>query len=255
MHLPRSSRSRRRRVGSKGVLTIPTRSRRTKPKDGPPPRGGRGKGNMFQKRVREVHRASDTVRQLRQEEYFPWVLEDFETSENWESTRTADPRGTEALKAWLDYVDKHEGKAPPREGAKLEEDSDKPTGKGYAPWIGRMEGEQNRSSHHVFFILDHKGSGAFKVVPVKKSYKFTQRPKHAVLTSDQAEEAVSRQRSGPSHRIRLTLSFTAVCQAAEEQRVAHAGACSGQEGAARLGGWVGPRLRRVHTWRQQQRGG
>ncbi|KDN38643.1 Rap30/74 interaction domain-containing protein [Tilletiaria anomala UBC 951] len=164
---------------------------------------GKRKGHLFQKRVREVHRASDSVRQTRQEEFFPWVLEDFETSEAWESARKVDPRGKDSLKHWLEYVDKH-GKPPPRDVSRDQQqvNSDskngvsvvgKAQGKGYAPWIGRMEGEQNKSSHHVFFILDHAGSGAFKVVPVKKNYKFLQRPKYSTLSADQAEEIYAKQ--------------------------------------------------------------
>lgn len=165
---------------------------------------GKPKQQLFQKRVKEIHRAADSVRKTRQEEFFPWILEDFETSENWESARKMDPRGRDALKAWIKYVDKNGG-PPATEGsssASREQSvaagtdgangkSASTTGKGHAPWIGKMEGESSKASHHVFFVLDHQGSGAFKVVPTRKTFKFLQKPKYSTLTSDQAEEVVS----------------------------------------------------------------
>ena len=193
------------------------------------------RSNPFQKRVREVHHASDVTRQTRQEEYFPWILEDFETAESWESARKLDPRSKEALRIWMDYVDKH-GRAPPRDVSKDQNvttssgsngvtELGRAEGKGYAPWVGKMEGEQNKSSHHVLFILDHAGSGAFKVVPVRKTYRFLQRPKHSTLTSEQAEEVYLKQQK--------TRESVLVTRARDRAHAGPSGAATPSAGAPR----------------------
>ncbi|KAK0550936.1 transcription factor IIF subunit tfg1 [Tilletia horrida] len=52
--------------------------------------GGKGKrGSKNSRSIREVHKASESTRLLRRQEYMPWVLEDFETGEEWESNSQA----------------------------------------------------------------------------------------------------------------------------------------------------------------------
>lgn len=64
----------------------------------------------------------------------------------------------------------------------------------HAPWIGQLEGDsdENSTSHHVLFSFDERNAGGFKVVPVRRQYKFMQLHKH-VLTGDQVEEEFARQ--------------------------------------------------------------
>lgn len=155
------------------------------------------------RRVREIHHSSAHARKTRQEEFFPWVLEDFETGEAWESGRTPDPRSKDALKAWLAYVEEHGSAPPPSEAqakaqAKAQANEGRgatAAGRGHAPWVGQLEGDEG-ASHHLLFALDHAGSGAFKVIPVRKHYKFRQKPRHSTLTPDEVEEVFAKQSGG-----------------------------------------------------------
>jgi transcription initiation factor TFIIF subunit alpha len=49
--------------------------------------------------------------------------------------------------------------------------------------LGALEGSQ--SSNYVLFV---SGAEGFKVLPVSKFYKFTQKPSYKTLTLDEAEE-------------------------------------------------------------------
>lgn len=164
---------------------------------------------MFQKRVREVYKASSMARKTRNEEIIPWVLEDYETSKEWESRRKDSRRGLKALQQGI-KVRREGGRFPSRAAIsetaiKKEEDGEedkkeKPK-ENHAPWIGKLEGEAHESAStsaggamsHALFIFDERGAGGFRVVPVSRMYKFLQRPAHANnLTWEEAEKAVSR---------------------------------------------------------------
>ena len=67
------------------------------------------RGRLFKKRVREVHKSANAARRTRNEEFFPWVLEDFETSNDWESSRNPAANSIQALEAY--YVMETERRA------------------------------------------------------------------------------------------------------------------------------------------------
>ncbi|EST05047.1 Transcription Factor IIF, Rap30/Rap74, interaction [Kalmanozyma brasiliensis GHG001] len=163
------------------------------------------KSKLFQKKVREIHKAADSARKTMKEEHFPWVLEDFETSEEWESIRTPIPTGARALQ---DHIDELKGRqasfsnkdangdikmqdvkstVKPEHGVKQESSS---SATSHAPWIGKLEGDSSSeaSSLHVLFVFDERDAGGFKVVPVSRMYKFLQKPKHSTMSNEQVEQ-------------------------------------------------------------------
>lgn len=168
------------------------------------------RGRLFKKRVREVHKSANAARRTRNEEFFPWVLEDFETSNDWESSRNPAANSIQALEAYYIMeterreraaaagVDAHPVKAEVKAEAG-------PVAPAHAPWVGQLEGEsdENSMSHHVLFVFDERNAGGFKVVPIRRQYKFmqSQRP---VLDSDAVEEEFARyQRSSEPERLAL----------------------------------------------------
>ncbi len=175
------------------------------------------KSKLFKKKVREIHKAADSARKTMKEEHFPWVLEDFETSDEWESIRTPIPTGARALQQHIDELKAKRDAKPASEsnGAAGDVKMHDPTGavkieaslKGgesgtgagsssssssstsHAPWVGKLEGDSGSeaSSLHVLFVFDERDAGGFKVVPVSRMYKFLQKPKHSTLTNEQVE--------------------------------------------------------------------
>lgn len=158
------------------------------------------KNKLFKKKVKEVHKAADSARKTMKEEHFPWILEDFETSEEWESTRVPVPSGLQALENWMDELKKkkEDGTAdvPMSESSTVKDEAavkherGNTAGASHAPWIGKLEGDsdENSSSHHVLFVFDERDAGGFKVVPVTRMYKFLQKPKHSVLSNEEIEQ-------------------------------------------------------------------
>lgn len=166
------------------------------------------KSKLFKKKVREIHKAADSARKTMKEEHFPWVLEDFETSEDWESIRTPLPNGARALQDHIDELKAKQsndstaqtsgdakmpdsGSAVKKEdGIKQETDASASSSTSHAPWIGKLEGDSSSqaSSLHVLFVFDERDAGGFKVVPVSRMYKFLQKPKHSTLTNEQVEQ-------------------------------------------------------------------
>ncbi|SJX63441.1 related to TFG1-TFIIF subunit (transcription initiation factor), 105 kD [Sporisorium reilianum f. sp. reilianum] len=169
------------------------------------------KSKLFKKKVREIHKAADGARKTMKQEHFPWVLEDFETSEEWESIRTPIPTGARALQDHIDElkakssnssntdangdVKMHDSnssssssKVKPEDGIKQESGASSSTS--HAPWIGKLEGDSSSeaSSLHVLFVFDERDAGGFKVVPVSRMYKFLQKPKHSTMTNEQVEQ-------------------------------------------------------------------
>lgn len=167
------------------------------------------KSKLFKKKVREIHKAADSARKTMKEEHFPWVLEDFETSEEWESIRTPIPTGARALQEHIDELKaKNSGSKSDangdvtmqdKKGTVKSEDGIKhesaaaaasSSSTSHAPWIGKLEGDSSSeaSSLHVLFVFDERDAGGFKVVPVSRMYKFLQKPKHSTMTNEQVEQ-------------------------------------------------------------------
>ncbi|SPO26681.1 related to TFG1 - TFIIF subunit (transcription initiation factor), 105 kD [Ustilago trichophora] len=171
------------------------------------------KSKLFKKKVREIHKAADSARKTMKEEHFPWVLEDFETSEEWESIRTPIPTGARALQDHIDElkakrtgsstnnadangdVKMQDSKSAIKgeDGIKQESGastSSSSSSTSHAPWIGKLEGDSSSeaSSLHVLFVFDERDAGGFKVVPVSRMYKFLQKPKHSTMTNEQVEQ-------------------------------------------------------------------
>lgn len=163
-----------------------------------PGSGNASRGRLFKKRVREVHKSANSARRTRNEEFLPWILEDFETPQEWESSRNPLPNSLRALEAY--YHTEKERRARIAAGedvkpVKQEVPAEAPLRHTHhAPWIGQLEGDsdENSMSHHVLFAFDERNSGGFKVVPIRRQYKFMQLQKH-VLNSDQVEEEFARQ--------------------------------------------------------------
>ncbi|CAD7060671.1 unnamed protein product [Tilletia caries] len=133
-------------------------------------RGGkRGQSNK-KNNIREIHKAPEEIRLLRKQEYMPWVLEDFETSEEWESGVQAANR-YKALVA--QFGDKYancagnaglvqmylrgavDGGQGGGEGVVKEEEEEEKRKKrkvagfmdrNHAPWIGKLEGDVHSAS-------------------------------------------------------------------------------------------------------------
>jgi len=145
-------------------------------------------------------------------EYHPWVLEDDETSQNWESAIAPPKAGIDALREAYkngklkEMVDARvseaaasanglasEGGKPKFEKADTSDSIMRTEeSRGENPWIGKLEGEaENAASGYALFVFDDRSSGAFKLVPVSRQYKFMQKPKHSKLTADEAEKQVS----------------------------------------------------------------
>ena len=182
------------------------------------PGSGMRRGKLFKKRVREVHKSADAARRTRNEEFFPWVLEDFETLNEWESSRDPLPNSLQSLAA---YYNAEMARREANEDVKVGDEKpfvkreDEPTnapagGASHAPWVGQLEGDsdENSTSHHVLFVFDERNAGGFKVVPVRRLYKFMQTPRHAVLNEDQVEEEFQRfQRSTEADRWMMRSRF------------------------------------------------
>ena len=157
---------------------------------------------LFRKRVREVHKSTSAARRTRNEEFYPWVLEDFDTAQEWESSREPLPNSLRALEAW--YVAEQERRAEGREPkpSVIEEPRITSGLAPHAPWVGQLEGEsdEHSASHHVLFVFDDRNAGGFKVVPVRRQYKFMPLQKH-MLNSEQVEEEFARhQKSAETER-------------------------------------------------------
>ncbi|PWZ00151.1 hypothetical protein BCV70DRAFT_217165 [Testicularia cyperi] len=172
------------------------------------------KAKLFKKKVREIHKAADGARKTMKEEHFPWVLEDFETSNEWESIRTPIPTGARALQDHIDELKKKRengddatvGHISSSSDVKIEESASlvkseaglkaeastaaSASSTSHAPWIGKLDGDSSSdaSSLHVLFVFDERDAGGFKVVPVSRMYKFLQKPKHSTMTNDEVEQ-------------------------------------------------------------------
>ena len=172
----------------------------------------RAKSGLFQKRVREVYKASSAARKTHNEEIMPWILEDYDTSKEWESRRKESRRGLKALQQGVN-MRREGGRFPsrPKEASgsllKKEEGGDgikeeqgvTQAKLNHAPWIGKLEGEAHESAStsaggamsHALFIFDERNNGGFRVVPVSRMYKFLQKPAYANnLSWEDAEKAV-----------------------------------------------------------------
>ena len=169
------------------------------------------RGRLFKKRVREVHKSANAARRTRNEEFFPWVLEDFETSNDWESSRNPAANSIQALEAY--YIMETERRArlaaagmedvkPVKTEVKAEEEPVAPT---HAPWVGQLEGEsdENSTAHHVLFVFDERNAGGFKVVPVRRLYKFMQSQRQTLSSEEVEEEFQKYQRSSEPERIAM----------------------------------------------------
>ncbi|WFD30747.1 transcription factor IIF subunit tfg1 [Malassezia sp. CBS 17886] len=183
------------------------------------PGSSQPRGRLFRKRVREVHKSANAARRTRNEEFFPWVLEDFDTVQDWESARDPLPNSLAALESYIQAEKARReraaeyGVAPdaPEVKPKLEAKSEPgaappsaPTAS-HAPWVGQLEGDsdENSLSHHVLFAFDERSAGGFKVIPVRRLYKFAQLQKNA-RSSDEVEEEFQRyQRSSDAGRLAL----------------------------------------------------
>lgn len=149
---------------------------------------------LFQKRVRQVHKASTNARRIHNDESQPWVLEDFETSNNWESARTGRKDNLTALIRHLDEG----GMGLEETDAKKEEDVKEVESKvvHHAPWIGKLEGNDLAlasesdagGSAQVLFVFDERGQGGFKVVPLRKTYRFMQKSRFTNEMGDEERE-------------------------------------------------------------------
>lgn len=186
------------------------------------------RGRLFKKRVREVHKSANAARRTRNEEFFPWVLEDFETSNDWESSRNPAANSVQALEAY--YIMEKERRErmaaagmedvkPVKTEVKTESG---PVAPAHAPWIGQLEGEsdENSMSHHVLFVFDERNAGGFKVVPIRRLYKFmqSQRP---VLDSDEVEEEFQRyQRSSEPERLSMRARLQSGAKGGQASRAA-----------------------------------
>ncbi|PKI84224.1 hypothetical protein MVES_001542 [Malassezia vespertilionis] len=168
------------------------------------------RGRLFKKRVREVFKSANAARRTSNEEFYPWVLEDFETSNDWESARLPAPNSIEALESlYLSERERRERLAAAgvddpgapliKTEAKAEEGS---SASMHAPWIGQLEGDsdENSSAHHVLFAFDERNAGGFKVIPVRRLYKFMQLQKHAIDGDEVEEEFQRYQRSSDMER-------------------------------------------------------
>ncbi|PWN18464.1 hypothetical protein BCV69DRAFT_285092 [Microstroma glucosiphilum] len=153
----------------------------------------RGKG---QKRVRQIHKASATARRIHNDETLPWVLEDYETGNYWESSRVGRKDSIFALAKHLE-----EG------GVGVPDDSTVKTGDGeedvkpvdskviqHAPWVGKLEGDDASlssdasSSAQVLFVFDERNQGGFKVVPIRRTYRFMQKSRFMDNLGDEERE-------------------------------------------------------------------
>jgi transcription initiation factor TFIIF subunit alpha len=165
-----------------------------------------------------VYKSSSVARKTHNEELLPWILEDYETSKEWESRRKESRRGIKALQQGIKarreggrFPSKAKGKEKEVEGVKKEEDGMdaeeeekklqvENAKENHAPWIGKLEGEAHESGStssggamsHALFIFDERDKGGFRVVPVERMYKFLQKPTYANnLSWEEAEKAVS----------------------------------------------------------------
>lgn len=159
---------------------------------------------LFQKRVRQIHKASSTSRRLHNDEHQPWILEDFETPNYWESSRTGRKDNLYALARHLE--EGGTGLEDKPLAVKNEEDSAAGNGDSkpfdrkvvqHAPWVGKLEGDDmalgsadtaSGSSAQVLFVFDERNQGGFKVVPVRKTYRFMQKSRFGESLNDEDRE-------------------------------------------------------------------
>ncbi|CAO1625058.1 unnamed protein product [Parajaminaea phylloscopi] len=173
-----------------------------------------GSRPLFQKRVRQIHKASATARRIHNDETLPWVLEDFETGHGWESSRTPRKDSLAALAKHFDeggsgLADGSGGDGDAgADGVKAEQAGpERPDGEGqkepnnhenkiiqHAPWVGKLEGSDQSlsssetSSAQVLFVFDERNQGGFRVIPVRKTYRFMQRSRFANELGDEERE-------------------------------------------------------------------
>lgn len=98
--------------------------------------------NMFKRKTKQVHMMDEQKRKLRYEEYYPWVIEDYNASN---------------------------------------------------VFVGSYEAGLTETTQ-VLFVFDKDG---FKLVPVEKVYRFTQRNKYATLTLEEAEARMEKNSAAP----------------------------------------------------------
>ncbi|KAK0528155.1 transcription factor IIF subunit tfg1 [Tilletia horrida] len=126
--------------------------------------GGKGKKKGAERRgIREIHKAPEDLRLLRKQEFMPWVLEDFETSEDWESGVQAANRYKALVAQFGDKYANCAGNAglvqmylrgavetAQNGGAgsglvgEVKEEKKKRAGymdRNHSPWIGKLEGD------------------------------------------------------------------------------------------------------------------
>lgn len=171
-----------------------------------------GSRPLFQKRVRQIHKASTTSRRIQNDESIPWVLEDFETGHGWESARTPRKDSLAALSKHFDEGGNgltEEGSSQIKAEVKSENSDataeQKPLQAAtpttqenklvqHAPWIGKLEGSDqslassDTSSAQVLFVFDERNQGGFRIVPVRKTYRFMQRSRFANELNDEERE-------------------------------------------------------------------
>lgn len=211
----------------------------------------------FQKRVRQIHKASTTSRRLHNDESTPWVMEDFETPNYWESSRTGRKDNLYALAKHLEEggtgLDEASGEGPKKEdGSSDVKPADQMIVK-HAPWIGKLEGDDmalgsadtaSGSSSMVLFVFDERGQGGFKVVPVRKQYRFMQKSRFAKQLNDEereqqyAKQQKSRELAPEKFAARLTGNSGAIAAA---RGGSSSGGSSGRGGLLGLPGMASSR--------------
>ncbi|KAL9940105.1 hypothetical protein V8E36_000810 [Tilletia maclaganii] len=133
--------------------------------------GGKGKKKGAERKgIREIFKATEGSRLLRKQEYMPWVLEDFETSEDWESGVQAANRYKALIAQFGEKYIKCAGNAgivqmylrgavesaQGGEGGgsggglvgEVKEEKKRKSGymdRNHAPWIGKLEGDVHGS--------------------------------------------------------------------------------------------------------------
>lgn len=153
----------------------------------------KGKG---QKRVRQIHKASATARRIHNDETLPWVLEDYETGNHWESSRVGRKDSIFALAKHLEEGGVGVPDDSAIKSAEGEEDVKAVDTKviQHAPWIGKLEGDdaslssEGSTSAQVLFVFDERNQGGFKVVPIRRTYRFMQKSRFMDNLGDEERE-------------------------------------------------------------------
>ncbi|CEH19193.1 Transcription initiation factor IIF, large subunit (RAP74), partial [Ceraceosorus bombacis] len=188
----------------------------------------RNKTQLFKKRVREVHKAATSSRKTWNDERLPWILEDQETSKEWESSRTLNPSGLAALREEVEKFERGEtsnirfvqeplteaptgdgmstinisadsGGQVKREPTEMLEPAIKTDVKGsidnkttnHSPWLGKLEGDNGDANNHVLFVFDSAGEGGFRCIPLSKTYRFLQKSTNS-LSAEEIEREYER---------------------------------------------------------------